>query len=145
MDKLVTRRTNPISHVAALAVTTLLVCEVLIMVGGLELKAQTVAKYAPWAYEPFLKLVGEHPGSAPRWAAVEKADESVASPSTVSGMGGLTPGEMLLPIEINEPELSTNIVLEPSIPLEAELESVPVTTSTNNVPTPSEKIVVPVG
>ncbi len=70
------RRINPIARVTLVAVIVLFIFEALIISGLFELKAQTVAKYAPWAYEPFLHLVGEHLDSAPRWVAVEEVDES---------------------------------------------------------------------
>ncbi len=63
MNKLETRRITPVATIAAFVVVVVLGLELLVVSGVLELRAGTVAKYAPWAYEPFLKLVGEHPDS----------------------------------------------------------------------------------
>lgn len=81
MAKLETRRVNPIAHVTFVAVAILIFFEVLIVFGVFELRSQTVAKYAPWAYEPFLRLVGEHPESAPRWASIDKPKETEMAPT----------------------------------------------------------------
>ena len=74
MSKLESRRVNPIGQLALIAVLLLFVFQLFALLGVLELQAGTVAKYAPWAYEPFLRLVGEHPESSPRWASVEEVE-----------------------------------------------------------------------
>ena len=144
MGKQETRRINPIAHIAMVAVVILVVFEVLVIVGALELKAQTVAKYAPWAYEPFLRLVGEHPESAPRWVSVEEPEESEAIESTIVGVTGLDPSAIPVLIETNELVLSTNLVLEATVPLEVEPEPIPVAAPTN-APAAEPEEVVPVG
>jgi hypothetical protein len=63
MKELETRRITPVAYIAAIVVAVLVGLELLVVSGVLELRAGTVAKYAPWAYEPFLRLVGEHPDS----------------------------------------------------------------------------------
>lgn len=114
------RRINPIAHIALIAVAVLILFEVLVISGALELKAQTVAKYAPWAYEPFLRLVGEHPESAPRWAIVEEANEEEPAASAVAGVTGLEPSAIPVLIETNEAVLSTNLILEATVPLKTD-------------------------
>jgi hypothetical protein len=120
MAKLETRRINPIAHVTLVAVIVVIVFEVLVIFGVFELKAQTVAKYAPWAYEPFLQLVGEHPESAPRWATVEEPKETKQEPLAVP---------LLVPT--NETSAVTNAVPEPVAPTPA--------------PAAQPKAIVPVG
>lgn len=119
-----TRRINPIARVTFVAVMVLFVFEALVIFGLFELKAQTVAKYAPWAYEPFLHLVGEHLESAPRRVAVEEAEELVTEPSA-------------LPVltMTNETSAVTNGMIE---------LVVPVVVPTNTPPTKPKEI-VPVG
>ena len=147
MDKVKERRVNPIAKVATLAVLVLLVFEGLVIGGVFELKAQTVAKYAPWAYEPFLRLVGEHPDSAPRLAEIEESKEE---PETLIPGGldisGLEPSIIPVLIATNDTMLGTNTVLEPTIPQEVEPVPVPVPVKvpTNAVETIEEEI-IPVG
>lgn len=144
MDKLDTRRVNPISHFATLAVLLLIIFEVSIICGALELKAQTIAKYAPWAYEPFLKLVGEHPESAPRWATVDEPEESESSESVVSSVTGMEASTIPVLMGSNGIAMASNVVLEATVPLEITPEPIPVTGPTNAPKTDAEAI-VPVG
>ncbi len=132
MDKQETRRVNPVAQIAFLAVAILVVFEALVIGGVLELKAQTVAKYAPWAHEPFLRLVGEHPDSAPRRVAAKQPRETEPADLTVTG---LAPSAMPVPMETNDAASATNVVLEPTVPV-----SMP----TNPPPAKREEI-VPVG
>ena len=144
MDKQETRRINPIAHVTLVAVAVLVVFECLVICGAVELKAQTVAKYAPWAYEPFLRLVGEHPESPPRWASVEEPEEKDAVEATVAGVTGLEPSAIPVLIETNESVLATNLILEATVPMEVESEPVPVAAPTNR-PADKPQEIVPVG
>jgi hypothetical protein len=145
MDKVKESRVNPIAKIATLAVLVLLVFEGLVIGGIFELKAQVVAKYAPWAYEPFLRLVGEHPESASRLAEVEEIKEE---PETRTPRGldisGLEPSTIPVLIATNDAMLGTNTFLEPTIPQEVESDPVPVKVP----PKAAEKIeeqIIPVG
>ena len=145
MSKHETKRCNPIAHITLVVVVVLLVFELLVIFGALELKAQTVAKYAPWAYEPFLKLVGEHPESAPRWASVEEPEKKEAvAESMVAGVTGLEPSAIPVLIETNEVALATNLILEATVPLETDPEPIPIAAPTNAPESEPEEI-VPVG
>lgn len=119
-----TRRINPIARVTFVAVMVLFVFEALVISGLFELKAQTVAKYAPWAYEPFLHLVGEHLESTPRWVAVEEAEELATEPLALPELA-----------MTNETSAVTNGMINPVVP---------VVVPTNTPPTKPEEI-VPVG
>ncbi len=141
MNELETRRINPISRFAMLGVAILVVFEVLVICGVLELKANTVAKYAPWAYEPFIKLVGEHPDSSPRWAMIEEKKEP-ATESEEANVTGLEPSAIPLLVETNAVALSTNVVLEATTPQDADPEPIPVLIPTN---APKPETIVPVG
>ena len=142
MDKQAARRVNPIAHFTLVAVLILLVFEGLIIFGALELRSRTVAKYAPWAYEPFLRLVGEHPESAPRWAVVEESKGDKAVEATVTGVAGLEPSAIPVLIETDEAMLATNVILEATVPLEVEPEPVPVAPIK---PAEESQKVIPVG
>ena len=144
MDKQEKRRINPIAQITLTAVVVLVIFEFLVIFGALELKAQTVAKYAPWAYEPFLRLVGEHPESTPRWASVEEPEEEDAIEATVAGVTGLEPSAIPVLIETNETVLATNLILEATVPMEVESEPVPVAAPTNR-PADKPQEIVPVG
>jgi len=87
MSKIKSRRIVPVSAVAMAAFALLVVFEALVIGGALEVKASVVAKLAPWAYEPFLKLVGEHPDSIPRKHAVDGTEETTSSADVLAGFG----------------------------------------------------------
>jgi hypothetical protein len=142
MEKLEKRRINPIARVATLVVLVVLLFEGLVIGGVFELKARTVGKYAPWAYEPFLRLVGEHPESLPRIAVVEEV--TAETDSGGRGISGLEPAAIPLLIATNDVVSGTNIVLEPTIPQEVEPEPVPVELSTN-APEKVVEQIIPVG
>ena len=75
------RRIVPISVVTLVALAVLFVFEAMVMLGAVNLKASLVAKVAPWAYEPFLRLVGEHPDSYSRRNGAGADDDSGADDS----------------------------------------------------------------
>ncbi len=106
MAKLETRRVNPIAHITFAGVVVLIVFEALVIFGVFELQAQTVAKYAPWVYEPFLRLVGEHPDSVPRQAAVEEVNESEPTVLPEANATGSEPTPVVAPTNapVAEPE-----------------------------------------
>jgi len=137
MGKQETGRRNPIAHITLFFVVLLFIFEAAVIVGIFELKAQTVAKYAPWAYEPYLRLIGEHPDSTPRWVMVEEAEEEPAEEIAIENMTGLEPSAIPVLIETNEAVLATNLILEASVPLEVELEPLPVIMPIN---APSEEV-----
>jgi len=56
MSKKESRRRVPVSAIAIAVFVLLVVFEVLVIGGALEIKSSTVARIAPWAYEPFLRL-----------------------------------------------------------------------------------------
>ena len=118
-----TRRINPIAHITTVVVVILIAFEVLIILGVFELKAQTVEKYAPWAHEPFLRWVGEHPDSIPRWV-VEEPEEPALDPIAA-----------MLATPTNETSTATNLMLKPIVPV------VPIT----NAPLAKPVEVIPVG
>ncbi len=133
-----TRRTSPLAKITLALVVVVVFLEAFVIFGGLELRAQTVEKYAPWAYEPFLKLVGEHPGSKPRWLAEQEAS---AEEPAVANVAGLAPEAIPQLLETNAPA-ATNQLIEPTVPQET--EAVPVLPPTNS-PAAAEEEVVPVG
>lgn len=131
MGKQETGRRNPIAHITLLFVVLLFIFEASVIAGIFELKAQTVAKYAPWAYEPYLRLIGEHPDSTPRWVTVEETEEEPAEEIAIANMTGLEPSAIPVLVETNEAVLATNLILEASVPLEVEPEPLPVIMPTN--------------
>lgn len=129
MKKQNTRRINPVGQVTFIAVVVLIVFEVLIVCGAFELQPQTVEKHAPWAYEPFLRLIGEHPDSTPSWVPVALVEPD----SNLTGLESLA-----IPLL-----LSTNVILEASIPFE--VDPTPVRVSTNAPSGDAVEEFVPVG
>lgn len=100
-----TRRINPIATLTTAVVIVLVAVEAFIILGVFELKAQTVATYAPWAHEPFLRWVGEHPDSVARWGV-----EETKKPA-------LDPIEAMLATPTNEMNTATNLMLNPLVPV----------------------------
>ncbi len=141
MNKLETRRVNPIARITVFIVALLIVFEVLIICGAMGLKTNTVAKYTPWAYESFLKLVGEHPESTPRRASIEETKESSAELSEIN-VTGLAPSSIPLLVEAHEAQPVTNTILEATLPIATEINSDVLSTNTP-VATPLE--ILPVG
>jgi hypothetical protein len=144
MDRQEKRRINPIASITLVAVVFLVVFEFLVIGGMLELNAQTVAKHAPWAYEPFLRLVGEHPESAPRRASVEESGETESIDVSVAGVAGINPSAVPVLIETDATERASNMILEATVPLEVEPEPTPVAVPTNR-PVEKPQEIVPVG
>jgi len=83
MSKKESRRRVPVSAIAIAVFVLLVVFEVLVIGGALEIKSSTVARIAPWAYEPFLRLVGEHPESdTMKESAQDRTAQGGDTPST---------------------------------------------------------------
>ncbi len=61
MKSIETRRISRVAQLAAVLVGILFLFEIVMLCGIVDLKSDWVAKNAPWAYEPFLRLTGEHP------------------------------------------------------------------------------------
>ena len=144
MNRREARRVNPIAHVTAFAVTVLIVFEITVIAGILELEAQTVAKYTPWAYEPFLRLVGEHPESAQRWAAIEEPGENDDAGSAVAAAAGLELSAIPLLTGTNGTAASANPVPDADLESEVVPEAQP-ETSPDVTPKTAPEEVEPVG
>jgi hypothetical protein len=127
------RRIMPLGHVAMVAVGVLVVFELAVAGGMVRLPAGIVAKYAPWAYEPFLKMVGEHPDVIPAWVATQKERENPEKTAS-TGIGTVAEmGEIPLSVlqEANTSTSAVHSILEPSIPLFSEPEEAEVISPTD--------------
>ncbi|MEI6891805.1 MAG: hypothetical protein V5783_06495 [Pontiella sp.] len=96
MKEVETRRVVPISIITLICVGILAIFQVLILTGAYQIKTATVKKMAPWLYEPFRKLVGEHPSSRPMPMA-KQGETSV--PAGITGIVGITPEELSVTLE----------------------------------------------
>jgi hypothetical protein len=134
MNQRETRRINPVAHVATCAVAVLIALECLMIFGVLELEARTVARYAPWAYESFLKLVGEHPESMPRWVSIEEPEDKEAGESAVAEAAGIELSAIPLLIDTNEAAGVTNPAPDEALPTEL----VPATSPSTSPAAPRE-------
>lgn len=141
MAKVQARRINPIAQVTALVVGVLIGFEALVISGAFELQAPTVAKYIPWAYEPFLKLVGEHPDSAPRLAFVEETKPDGGSSGEPRGLTGFAPEAI--------PDLSkipdSPVITNSTLPEASGTEIVDPATEATNTINVAEEPIEPVG
>ncbi len=132
------RRIVPISVVTIVVFAVVVVFEALIIGGVYEVKASAVARIAPWAYEPFLKLVGEHPDSPNMHISLTQGVEAKGA-SAMAGASGSNPAT-------STPAAGTNATTN-SLLLPIMMEQPAETTSTNEPPQsePVQKEVVPVG
>ena len=145
MSKKESRRIVPLSAVAIAAFIMLVVFEVLIIGGVVGVKASAVARIAPWAYEPFLRLVGEHPESATskESAGNQKEDETNRS-SGLASVAGFNPDALVIELDV-PPEEGGDVVPEAIRPDGGLSNAVPTGSSiTNSVPERLEDV-VPVG
>jgi len=95
MKKKESRRIVPISIVTSTLVLLLAVFELLLIGGVLEIRAATVARIAPWACEPFLKLVGEHPDSGANKNKSKEAPEPASPSSAMDIISGFSADVLL--------------------------------------------------
>ena len=147
MDRREQKRRVPLARLAAIVVALLVAAEALVIAGVLEMRAGTVAKHAPWAFEPFLRLVGEHPESMPRRAAAveEGGADPAGSDSAIARIAGFRPDE--IPVQLGTNLLPATEAMDPAGPTEpageAPATNAPATGS--NAPAEKAEAVVPVG
>ena len=105
------KRVVRITVVASLIFAALLIFELFIIGGGLDVNASVVRKHAPWAYEPFLKLVGEHPDQFSLWGISSRDAEAGAAeaPDPLTSIAGINPDQLSVTLEAVE---GTNTVVE---------------------------------
>jgi len=112
------RRIVPAAYLATGVVGVLFVLELVVLSGALELNPATVADFAPWAYDPFLKLIGEHPS--------QFTEAQSVSTNSVVTVAGFDPETLSITLDAAEGITGTNVVIEPTVPLyEEELEDEP--------------------
>ncbi len=132
-----TRRVYPVANITALLVLAVVALEAFVILGGLETKAQTVAKYAPWFLDTYLSLTSVPP----------EADEPSKTPkatAAVKSVSGLVPEAIPMLGETNGiPVAATNQLLEPSIPVET--NAVPEAGAAPEAPATNRSEIVPVG
>ena len=94
------RRRVPSAWVAVAGTMALFLCEGLLVSGLPEANAETVRRYLPGLYEPFLRMTGEHPAVVPEAAAIEggkktrrrEADKAMFGGLDADGFSGLLEG-----------------------------------------------------
>jgi hypothetical protein len=145
MSKKESRRIVPVSTLAIAAFALLVVFEGLVIGGVFEVKASTVARIAPWAYEPFLRLVGEHPESKTRNESVGgEKEEDAGVPSGMASVAGFNPDDLVIELDA-EIEEAVEVDFEAVLPDGSPSNAVPVESPiTNPVPDHSADV-VPVG
>jgi hypothetical protein len=129
--------------VASLVFVALVVFELCIIFGALEMDAALVRTHAPWAYEPFLRLVGEHPEQVSKWGirkGTAEKDES-GGPGAMSAIAEFHPEQLAVTLDAVQ---QTNAVVEPAEPVEDAPVLEPMVPPTNEAEQPEEEA-VPVG
>ncbi|MDF7822509.1 hypothetical protein P4B35_00680 [Pontiellaceae bacterium B12227] len=118
MKDVETRRVVPISTITLVCIGVLALFQVFMLTGAYQIKTAAVKKIAPGLYEPFRKMVGEHPTSRPV-PATEKDDDS--SVSDVATVAGINPEDLSVTIEnVERP------ILDPTTPTEEGTTLIPV-------------------
>ena len=145
MSKKESRRIVPLAVVAIAGFVVLVAFEVLIIGGAVGIKSSTVARIAPWAYEPFLRLVGEHPESAAlRGSVGDQKEEGTGVPSGMASVAGFNPDALVIELDV-QPEEGGDVVPEAVVTDDTSSNAVPAGSSiTNPVPEDPEDV-VPVG
>ena len=106
MNQRISRRIVPIALFVKVLFGVLILIEALLISGVFQLRASTVARVAPWATEPFLKLVGEHPDSPGFRQRQEEQQASAAdSQSTMEIIAGFDP-DALIEDDSDDPAVS---------------------------------------
>jgi len=143
MRKKESRRRVPVSAMAIIVFAVLVVLEMLLLAGALEIRSSTVARIAPWAYEPFLKLVGEHPESdTMKESAFDRTAGGADMPSGMAAVAGFNPEGLIIDLDTQAEESEDP---ETVVPAENPSNAVPADAAiTNPVPAPSGNV-VPVG
>lgn len=143
MRKKESRRRVPVSAVAFAAIALLVVLEVLVIGGVFGVKAATVARIAPWAYEPFLRLVGEHPESAALKESAGDQEADGAGPlSGMASVAGFNPDELIIDLDA---QIDGDVGAEVIIPAGNQSNTVPAGSSSTNLIPDRSGDVVPVG
>ncbi|MEE9368393.1 MAG: hypothetical protein V3V05_05965 [Pontiella sp.] len=136
------RRIVPISVVTIVIFSLLGFFQLFVIAGGYELEASTVKKFAPWVYEPFLKLAGEHPDTRPEWA-VDRGGVKEVKTSSAGTIAGFSPEE--IPVTLNlDPVPVENVIIEATVPIK-EPEIVNPTSVPAKEPKVKPEDIVPVG
>jgi hypothetical protein len=121
MNQVEPRRIVPVSLITLILFGLMAVFQFFVIGGGYELEASTVKKNAPWAYESFLKMVGEHPDTRPEWAAHNKTQDKVERADAIK-IGGFSPEAIPVTIDV-EPLPESSGIIEPTKP-QAEPETI---------------------
>lgn len=138
MNDSVYKRSIPVALKATVVLCILGLFELFVIMGGLTLRAASVKQVAPWAYETYLRLVGEHPDSLSKWAVAEKRDKKTESQtvSSIASFAGFRPDQIPVTLE--------NVDKRPVVEPDEQRTMAPVQAPTNRPPQP-EKSDVPVG
>lgn len=101
------------AYLATGVVGVVVFLELIVLFGALELTPSTVAHVAPWAYEPFLKLLGEHPS--------QLSEAQPAPTNSVVTVAGFDPETFSIAIDAVEGVVVTNAVIDPTVPIDEEV------------------------
>lgn len=108
-------RVVPVAMVMTIIMSCIGLFEVVVVAGGLEIKSSTIKRIAPWAYAPFLRMVGEHPE---QFKGTE-ADTKPKMSSSIAGLAkvaGFSADELDITLEGTEP-VNLETILEPTVPV----------------------------
>jgi hypothetical protein len=99
MNEVESRRVVPMAQITVICTVLLALFELYFISTAYELKASTVKKVAPWVYEPYRKMMGEHPSTQPKAARAPASNTPDSAPSGVATVAGFKPEELTITIE----------------------------------------------
>lgn len=100
------RRKVPVAVLALICVSIIGILQILLLTGAYQVDAGTVRKFAPFLYNPFRKVVGEHPSTRPQTAETQAVTSRETEIETVTG---IKPEELSIKIEAPAVELPEDL------------------------------------
>jgi len=85
MKDVETRRKVPAAVIAMICVSFIGIIQLLLVTGAYQVDSGTVRKMAPFLYNPFRKMMGEHPSTRPQ-SAESQASSGETGIETVTGI-----------------------------------------------------------
>jgi hypothetical protein len=130
MKEINPKRIVPVSTITIVLFSLLGISELFVLFGGLEVKASSIKRFAPWLHGPYTRMVGEHPATRPYWVDQPMENQNGEAEATAATVGGFRPDELDVQLEAakqTEPEIKIeepSAVIPVSIPTEQKEEPV---------------------
>ncbi|WP_372807051.1 hypothetical protein [Pontiella sp.] len=137
MKEINPKRIVPVSTVTVVLFSLLGIFELFVLFGGLEVKASTVKRFAPWLHGPYTRMVGEHPSTRPDWEDQQLETPEAEAETAAASIGGFRPDELDVQLEAAKQA-------EPETKIEEPSAAIPVSIPTDQKEEPVDED-IPVG